>query len=359
MLLLIFLACQLAYSQVAVNGLVTTEDDQPLAKASVYINGSSVGSLTDEKGGFSLLMEKPGFAEIVVSYVGYETLLYKHDFTKPISKIVFKLEPKVKTLRDVVILTTDLRKQWMKIFKENFLGITSAADNCTIQNEEAIQFEKGNGREIKAFSDEPLVIINKELGYKVQFDLVAFYYTNERTFFAGYSKFEELTANPAKKYLNRRKDYYKGSTTHFFKALVANKLKEEGFRIRLLKKSVLDSTPGVPLSKQQREVTLSLPIKVDSIIQPDTGNKKEMYRLQWDGRLQVTYNQSPDYTYALMKKTFVSGVMRHGFTAYIDLLETPLLMDAQAAFQNPVALQYSGFWRYEKVAAMLPLDYTP
>jgi hypothetical protein len=35
------------------------------------------------------------------------------------------------------------------------------------------------------------------------------------------------------------------------------------------------------------------------------------------------------------------------------------LMDAQAAFQNPVALQYSGFWRYEKVAAMLPLDYTP
>ena len=75
--------------------------------------------------------------------------------------------------------------------------------------------------------------------------------------------------------------------------------------------------------------------------------------------MQVLYKKEPKFKQALRKKVFISGHVPNGIVSYIDLLESPALLDAMGNFENPLAIQLSGFWEYEKLGNMLPLDYKP
>ena len=78
-------------------------------------------------------------------------------------------------MRDILVVTSSQREKWMILVKENFLGQTIAADKSKILNEDDIFFEKGQKKHvIKAFSEVPLIIENKELGYRVYFELQEF-----------------------------------------------------------------------------------------------------------------------------------------------------------------------------------------
>ena len=98
-------------------------------------------------------------------------------------------------MRDILIVTPSQREKWMTLLKENFLGQTLAADRSKILNEDDIFFEKGQKKNvIKAFSEVPLIIENRELGYRVYFELQEFFFDAEqgRTLFYGFSRYEEM-----------------------------------------------------------------------------------------------------------------------------------------------------------------------
>jgi hypothetical protein len=60
-------------------------------------------------------------------------------------------------------------ERWGRVFTESFIGTTSASRQCEIKNHKALRFRysKKNGTLI-AVADEPLIIENRALGYRIQ-----------------------------------------------------------------------------------------------------------------------------------------------------------------------------------------------
>ena len=112
---MLFLCVGTAMAQVKVTGSVTSQDDgQPVIGASVIVQGSKTGTVTDVDGHFSL--EVPENSKLVFSYVGMETQTLT---AKPKMDVV--LQPNT-TLNEVVV--TGLTK----IDKRLFTGATSKID---------------------------------------------------------------------------------------------------------------------------------------------------------------------------------------------------------------------------------------
>ena len=62
-------------SDYTISGYVTdTKSEQSLIGANIYIEGTSLGSATDEKGYYKITSVREGTYTIKVSYIGYETL---------------------------------------------------------------------------------------------------------------------------------------------------------------------------------------------------------------------------------------------------------------------------------------------
>jgi len=70
--LLLFFVSQFTYSQETIKGIVTDENNQPLFRANVFWLNTSLGTITDENGNFSI-KKSPETTFLVVSYIGFET----------------------------------------------------------------------------------------------------------------------------------------------------------------------------------------------------------------------------------------------------------------------------------------------
>jgi hypothetical protein len=345
---------------------------EPLSKASVYINNSTLGSASNEHGDYVISGIKPGVYELIVSYIGFEVIVYKVEVKSADLRITFKLIPKVKEMRDILVLTSIQREKWLALLRENFLGQTIAAERSIILNEDDIFFEKGPSKDIvQAYSDVPLVIVNKELGYKIYFDLQEFFYDTKlgRTLFFGFSKYEEMgdpDSEPRKKYIRNRKKTYKGSTLNFYHSLLSNDLNKQGFSMfntppmdTLQKSNRITSEFEVgPGTAMIRAPQLTYPVSRDNILFTDSADNNRFF-LSWKGTLQVRYKFDPYYKMALQKKIMIAGSLPSGIQSGIVMLESPAYLDPNGILLNPLAVQFSGFWAYEKLANMLPINYRP
>src|SRR6187401_2124541 len=120
LLLPCFLFVQRSFSQeFYIRGRVTDGETHLLLKsASVYINNTNIGTVTNDKGDFELGPFQPDRYEVVASYVGYDALLYSAQIKTPDMRITFKLEKKEDVLREVLIFSGELRKHYLDIFKK-------------------------------------------------------------------------------------------------------------------------------------------------------------------------------------------------------------------------------------------------
>lgn len=81
--------------QVSISGrIVDGSTNEALPFASVFINNSMQGTVSDENGQFELTVNA-GVHEIVVSMVGYDRLVYQADFSSKSPKYLFELAPLV------------------------------------------------------------------------------------------------------------------------------------------------------------------------------------------------------------------------------------------------------------------------
>lgn len=359
-------------AQVPIRGQVlNASGNAPVSKASVYINNSTIGTASAEDGSYTLAGVNPGVYEIIVSHVGFEVVAYKVEVKSTELRLIFKLEPKVKQMRDILVVTPSQREKWMTLLKENFLGQTLAADRSKILNEDDIFFEKGQKKNvIKAFSEVPLIIENRELGYRVHFELQEFFFDAEqgRTLFYGFSRYEEMgdpDSEPSRKFRRNREKTYRGSTLHFYHALLSDALANEGFTTYITRPAdtTLKNKPNtvvngntVTVSSQAPQLAFAVGRK--DILFKDSKDTASFY-LRWNGTLQVRYKYDPYYKESLKRKFFVAGDLPQGFQSGIVMMEAPAYLDPNGVLLNPLAVQFSGFWSYEKLANMLPINYRP
>ena len=234
--LLLLLFVTVSFAQI--RGKVVDVNGKPLVASNVYFDGTTIGTLTDKKGDFVIDNSFRLNTVLVVSFLGYQTQYLKSDSDKEL-RIVLK---EVAESLDEVIIKKDLftRKQKMELFRDQFLGTTPFGKASKIENESDIYFmyEK-DGRILKAFSQNPLIIVNSALGYKITYELLNFETKFwklsissrdvTQSFFSGLSRFEEK--NVSSKMIKNREKCYIGSQLEFFRNLRNETLGKSNFLV--------------------------------------------------------------------------------------------------------------------------------
>ena len=274
-----------AFNQVIEGTVFEIGTDSVISSATIYFDGAFVGTLADKNGNFRLDITKYASMPLTVSSIGYYSVTLTNYRTDKPLKIY--LTPKMYEMNEVVISSKPLfreRKAYLKLFKDEFLGTTYNAQNCEIINENDITFNYDSSRDtLRAFASNPLIIINRALGYKITYYLDKFEYDRRsRSFmFVGNLIFnEDLISNKTDKnlsallYEKRRYNTYLGSRMHFFRALWEKDLADEGFSVR---------------NSDEKFLHYKDIVREEDIRQPDSLNRYIKYIIH-SGNLRINYN---------------------------------------------------------------------
>lgn len=260
----------LVFSQ-NIKGKITNSNLQPIPGASVYLDGTTIGTISDSEGLFEITSNNKYNTLLIVKYLGYEDIYVSNPYEKEF--YTFVLVPKINEIDTVVIVKDGFtRKQKLQLFREQFLGLTKYGKACKILNEDAIDFNYDLETFIfTASCPEPIRVENPLLGYFIDFDLQDFYVKfNFKTInsvnaiqslFLGTVKYTETKIND--KIIKNRNDVYFGSAVDFFKGIIDNSWSEKKFILYLGKFPVLANDYFKVLKKDDLyEVTVTSTNKV-------------------------------------------------------------------------------------------------
>jgi hypothetical protein len=362
LLLLLSLLAHNLFSQFYIKGkVVDDETQQPLKGASVYINNSTRGTTTDEKGEFQLGPFDAGRYDVVASYVGYEALLYSAEIKEASFRINFQMDKKGALLSEVLVLPEALRRKYLEILKKNILGFTDAAERCRIRNMDEVEFIAGDSKdEIKAYTDGELVIENPDLGYTIYFQLIEFYFnkSNSTNYFFGYTRFvDKEEGGPRKKFIRRRSQAYLGSTMHFFRSLVNKELTKEGFSVTqvIMNEKKKDSLQAN--NNTQQKIAIGTKTTEDSMIRIYPDSLYRIYELRIGDGWRINYNGNTELKNQLLKKSLGGFQPPLVTVCGLRLKEPPALVNEKGLLLTPSRLYLDGIWAYERLANLLPDDY--
>ena len=188
------------YAQSITGQIQDSKTSEALPFANVFINNSTIGTVTNANGEFELTIHEPGVYEVVFSYVGYES--YRRKVTvsdRPLAIGVIKLVPDEVQLNSVEV-QSKRDKEWernLKKFKKVFFGDGKQGNSCILSNAWVLEFSTGRSGEFVAKASAPIEFTNDALGYKVIFYLKNFWSTSDSYVIAGDTRFTPLTSqNP-------------------------------------------------------------------------------------------------------------------------------------------------------------------
>lgn len=333
-LIFIFFLNNKIIAQQNIYGEILDENNEPLLGATVYIDGTSLGTTTNERGLFQITIASELNASLIISYVGYEKFI----ISQPKLGVKYKvyLKPKIEELNEIVLSDGGFsRKQMMRIFKEQFLGLTKAGKNCIIENEADVYFyfDKDKNK-FHAYSDVDLVINNPYLGYKVYYDLNRFEinfkkYTLDADYiytsiYSGDSRFVEVDST--QKIKKRRLEAFEGSITHFMRELSKSNFSEKGFQL------YYRSFATVPSMHFTVKDTLGMQrISVLSNLNSSIPNKK------FQKELSVLYDKKQQSKVIFYESTF--------------------FIDKFGLFSNYENIMFSGVFTEKRVGDLLPANF--
>jgi hypothetical protein len=399
-LIFLLLVAGTMHAQRQVKGRVINAGGEPIANCNVFINHTSKGTTTDKSGRFELNDLPAGRHEIVISSVGYETVLIPYTEDKLPLTTEVSLQIKVKELENVTVEPFEEGNwlRWGFVFFENFIGASENALQCRILNKDSIHFRYyTKSKRLVAYADQPLLIENKSLGYFITYQMEQFElnFSNGSLFFMGYPHVNELNGKSSEvtaKLKRKRLKAYKGSIMHFMRSLYAGRLSEEGFDLRLVRKYVnlekervkklysgkplhairgnieyINEPKGLPKDsiKYYREVVQQPDIleefgkdllTADSLLEDsDTGAKI----LFFTPELFVTYkNEMEDEAY--VRYSFKNRRPSHQRSYFVLLNGNALEIEANGNYFDQIDFLASGYWAWsEKMGDYLPLDYEP
>jgi hypothetical protein len=333
-------------AQYKVSGVVMDEKtQQPLAGASVFCQNTTIGTLTNSNGEFSISVPSGGY-DIVVSYSGYETQSQRISRqTENIETLKFVLKEKEKSMEEVsVVATTEVRnglEKYGAFFKEHFIGLTENSALCQIENPEVLRFfySKKKNR-LKIIADQDIIISNKALGYKIRYQLDSFIheYGTTVTQFTGYPLFEEMQGTPeeTEKWKLKREEAYLGSLTHFLRSYYDKTLGAEGFKLEFT-------------DQAGKLRPLNDPYDKDFVLE-----ENEEMELHPPSRLRVAYlNELPEKAYLTKNKLSANNTIQISQLDFKDAI----VIEKNGYFYDQRDLLTIGYWGWEKLADFMPYDY--
>ncbi len=362
-----------------IKGTVVNDIDKPIENVNIYLDGTKTGTTSAADGSFNLTSKNNN--SLVFQKDNYETVIVNtSDVLNKKLKVVLI---KAKEIEEVVIIpfTETAYKNYIKYFLDSFIG--SDQSNVKIKNQRSLKFSYDKTNKIlRVKAPQTLIIENKNLGYKIDYNLQDFVgdFENKTTRYTGTSFFKE-TKNTDKVKLNRM-NAYDGSQVHFFRSVFANKVADEGFIVNQITKFPNSKYPTEEELQRLKDFaemfkskgTLNIP---DDIL--DIGNRK---RSEQPYKIGITKTQIPetDYTKKKDNKLFLDYdyMMQINFKRYfyelqkgqfvkttIPIVETSFLHPENDTFEiytngntsNPGMLTNQGEFTKNKIEFLLPLDY--
>jgi hypothetical protein len=376
----------------------------PVTNASVFITNTSRGTVSNAAGDFELTNVPEGTYDLIVSCIGFETLVYTYQAKELPLQIRAQLKPKAQELQTVFVepFEKDGWKKWGQFFKENFIGTSAFAGKCEIKNYKTLRFRFSKSKnKLTVIADEPLIIENKALGYKVQYQLEEFSYSfkDRVLLYFGYTLFENLNnEKPGKRQLASREKCYNGSMLHFMSSLYYNQLAKNGFEVRRLVRTPNQEKERVRNIYAQRVVSkkdnfngrnMQIVIGQNPYTATGADDSTEYYRgvmrqpdmleeygkyllvadslvakvdsthksLFFNDYLYVVYKNEVEDAEYLLYHHETRGATSQRSVIYLTV-SNPLLIDASGNYSPPQFLMSYGYWGWsEKIATLLPLDY--
>jgi hypothetical protein len=309
------------FSQILRGRVIDAETKKEIVYANVFLNSTTVGTLTDQSGHFALSIGNNEKLPVAVTAIGYYSELITDYSTDNLLLIL--LQPKTYELGEVVVKSKRTWKERtrrsnnMTIFRKEFLGGSSNALRSKILNENDIVFQNTDNDILKAWSPRPLIVKNDVLGYEITYYLDTFEYSSSGESVRIYGNYifrDVATEGPAReKAENRRRLAYLGSTMHFFRSLWNNSLDSAGYIVKDIDNNVLHSY---------------------------TIAGKE-----YSGGRYIIARGEVNIFYLSLTNGTMFTLLRD--SAYFD----------KSGYFDPVAINWSGVMAKQRIADLLPFDY--
>lgn len=338
--------------------VIDADTGTTLAGAHVFVLESTLGTITDEQGNFSLSGLAAGEIKIGVSMVGFSPYTFAVNPAK-ITEQTFKisLTPQVYEL-DQVLVTAKKNRRWrkqLKVFTHHVIGDTENATKTKIVNPEVLNFVQRKGV-IIAEAQEPLIIENNALGYRIHYTLVHCAIQNKRPQYKGIARFEEMeprNAKEKKRWLKNRDRAYKGSFKHLLRTMASvgtmEEFKKEGFHVAQVNEFPDNIQSYERAIWKNRDPIHALVKKKDA---------KNENLLHVKNYLLITYSGE------LESNRYVRNHMMHFREPDVQRSSIELRTDSTVFHDlgylyDAYSVVLHGYMGWERMAEMLPLDYAP
>lgn len=345
-IILLFLLTETSLSaQILTGSVLDSKTREPIINANVYLEGTSYFTITDVDGHFSLPVKKAINAKLIISHISYEQDMIADPFNS--LQEVILLREKDNAIGEVVVKGKKgrfSRKQMMNVFRKQFLGTSRAGKNCIIMNEEDIMFlYDASERTLFAYCDVPVIIKNPYLGYEIFYELKLFrakYYSNtiqnadlKTMLFVGPSSYKDISEGDVM-IAKRRRDAFAGSTTHFFRSLIRDQIKE----------SKLSFYSNLGLLSPDKVFTIT-----------DNPKRPSTKIIITNSDKQLEYDSTIEHD---SKQVYESiGVIYEGWESRIIFATKQLMADFYGNIYEPENIYVSGRMSEKRLGDMLPIDY--
>lgn len=336
----------------AVRGSVRdAKTQQPLLFASVYMNLTTIGVYTDEKGEFVLKNLPRGKYDLIVSHVGYQTFQSKIIIKDDSTEINLDVKLVSQTLSAVTITSAkDSRwKSQLKRFHTLFFGNNPLSKDCKLLNSWVLEFNESPANGFSASAAAPLKIENLSLGYTLSYQLNKFQMKATDYVISGVSWFQQIPTEDTvliNLWEKRRRESYEGSLRHLLNAIQSGRIAEEGFS---LYKDFTNSTDVVRKAAFVSNLGQSiLAIDPASVVVTHKGHQ---FNIEVPPRLEVHYSG---------KKTIPKIYRNMPIPiSWIEVKGGVLEINDYGMVLNPSSVMVSGDMGEARISSLLPYDYKP
>jgi hypothetical protein len=347
---------------------------KPIPAASVFLNATSKGTTTHDDGTFLLTGIPAGGYQLIISAVGYETFQTVINTSHLPSNLNVALHIQVSELAAVTV-KPDIENGWNRwggTFWDYFIGTTDNASSCTIENKDVLRFHYDRkSKRLTVSAVKPLIIVNKALGYIVEYHFGAFSYdfSDGQLQFYGFVFFREMTPTyngQQRVWESARQRAYLGSMTHFMRSLYRGRLKVEGFhilhqvkkqntekeRVKAIYNPAIGDTGGIPADSlrhylkvlREPDYFIHTINNYDTLLTVNADGTRSFYFI---GIFTVGYGN------AQLGIPNTSSSMELTYPASLQLEEN-------GSYSPLQLLLWKGAWaKTETIANSLPKDYTP
>lgn len=340
----------IVHSQVTISGkVVDSASNEPLAGASVFAQNTTLGTVTDKEGNFSLQLKSGGY-ELIISFTGYQSQEFRITDNRN-QDVRIGLIKEDRTLSEVVIQSSnEVMDGWEKygdFFISHFIGATPFAEKCIIQNKDSLRFfYYRRSDKLKVLATEPLIITNDALGYDLRYQLDSFvyYYKTDLSSYRGTCLFTEKlgTVSQAMVWKANREKAYFGSRMHFMRSVYDSTLKQDGFNV-----DILDENNKTKFSRLLNPLDKRYYTVIDSL------DEVELYYPQ---KISVTYTKATPENEYLKQYGLPMDVGVQ--ISYIDILN-PITIKQNGYYYDQRDWINQGYWSWKNLADLLPYDYLP